>query len=90
MVVVVTVIFTLVVNDPFLSNGTIWLIGVDVFEINKFVTEDIHGITSESVLKFLGSNVIMESLVVKTSPVVDNHVFVESFEKCTSWKTNRF
>jgi len=90
MVVVMTVILALVVDDPFLSNGTIWLIGVDVFIIDKFITEYIHGITSESVLEFLGSNVIMESLVVKTSPVVDNHVFVESFEKSTSWKTNRF
>jgi len=90
MVVVVSVILTLVVDDPFLSNGTIWLIGVDVFIINKFVTEDIHGISSESVLEFLGSDVIMESLVMKTSPVVDNHVFVESFEKSTSWKTERF
>lgn len=32
----------------------------------------------------------MESLIVKTSPVIDNHVFVESFEKSTSGNTNRF
>ena len=87
---IVTVRRALVIDDPWLTDALIWLVGVDVLELNKFVSEDVHGVTGEPVLEFLGGDVVMESLIVKTFPVVNNHVFVESFEESTSWKTSRF
>ena len=81
---------TLVINDPSLTVSVVWLTGVDVLKFGEFISEDIHGVSGESILEFLGGNVVVESLIVETFPVVDNHVFVESFEESTSWKTNRF
>jgi hypothetical protein len=51
---IMTVGSTLVVDDPFLTNALIWLVGVDVLLLNKFISEHIHGVTGESVLESLG------------------------------------
>jgi len=90
MMMIVTMIFTLIINDPFLTFRLIWLVGVDVLKFGDFISEDIHAVTGESILESFGGYVVVESLIVETFPVVDNHVFVKSFEESTSWKTNRF
>ena len=87
---VVTVIFTLVINDPWLSYSTIWFISINVLELDKLISEYIHSISSESILEFFGCDVVVESLIVETFPVIDNHVFVESFEESTTNLTNWF
>ena len=87
---IVTVGFTLVINDPCLTNRVIWLVGVDVLKFDEFISEHIHGVSGEFILESFGANVVVESLIMETFPVVDNHVFVESFEESTSWKTDRF
>jgi len=83
-------VLTLVIDQPFLANGIIWLISVDVFSWNHFVSINIHSVSRVSVLESLGGNIIVESLVMKTSPVVNNHVVVETFKESSSWKSNRF
>jgi len=87
---IVTMGCTLVINDPLLTNRVIWLVGVDILKFDEFISEHIHAVSGESILESLGEKVVVESLIVETFPVVDNHVFVESFEESTSWKTDGF
>jgi hypothetical protein len=73
-----------------LTLSLVWLIGVDVFVVNNFISEDIHGVMSESILESLGHQVVVEPLVMKSFPVVDDHVFVKSFKHSTSFLSNGF
>ena len=54
VMMIMTVGSTLVVDDPFLTNALVWLVGVDVLLLNNFISEHIHGVTGESVLESLG------------------------------------
>jgi hypothetical protein len=83
-------IWVLVNKVPYLTISAIRLVRVDVLELNEFISVDIHGTDGQVVCDFLGFYVVFESLIVETFPVVNNHVFVVSFEESTSWKTNRF
>jgi hypothetical protein len=54
MMMIVTMIFTLIINDPFLTFRLIWLVGVDVLKFGDFISKDIHPVTGKSILESLG------------------------------------
>ena len=89
VMMVMSVIFTLVVNEPCLTRRAIRFIGVNVLVVNELISEDVHGISGEPVGHFLRSNIVSESLVVEASPVIDDHVPVVAFEESTSFLSNR-
>ena len=78
----------LVLNKPFLSICHVWFLCNNVISIFDNLSFEFNWETSESVIKTLCSDVVLEPLIWHTNPFVTNHVLVESFEQSGASNSN--
>ena len=75
------VVIRLIIDLPLLTDCLVWFIREQVLSGNNFVSFYIHRISCESVCKSLGADIVAESLIVESFPLICNDVFIESFKK---------
>merc|ERR1719263_211236 len=81
--------FLILVKDvPRLSVRVIWLIGIDVLIGSYHILIDVQSKASEPICKLHCSNIVLESLVVETSVVIDDDVSIETFKKSSTLLTH--
>jgi hypothetical protein len=78
----------LVVNNPNISWFLFWFYCNNVLPVRYFFALNVQSIASESVLHLFRTNIVSKPLVVKTSPVKDNHILIKAFKKSTTFLTN--